>query len=496
MGPSGVPMTSPELAASQTGSPAALSAQSPRPVVLTDDHSPATRVASPAQRRLALVACMVIGLVTVSLIPEARTTWGRVQAFLPAYQTAIILAYALTGYLMYGHYTATHARALLYLSGGFFYTAGIVCAQFMAFPGMFMAEGRLIGGPQTATWLWCLWHIGPVAGIFLYATSSHSDDVTQNDSGLAVRFAAVVLGLLAVSVAAVTVFHDFLPVLDDNGDYHRITTSGIAPAIQLAIGVTLFMLWRTGKFRTELNLWLAVALVALVFDDTITMVGSTRLSAGWYVGRFNALVSAGVILMVYVHELTRVYQKVAADARRLAVSNSQLETEVGQARLDALTGLPGRGLFIELANQLGGREHARGHAMALLFIDLDGFKAVNDARGHAVGDQVLVQTAQALRSVVRDGDAVGRLGGDEFVIAVAAAADQIDATAARIAGQVIEAVRGLQQGVGCSVGISRTDHIRPRVESLLTEADAAMYAAKRGGKNRFQMAGPPQVQTA
>ena len=488
-------MTSPDLAVSQTDNPAVRPVRSRPPVVWTDDHSPATRVASPAQRRLALMACIVIGVVTVSLIPEARTTWGRVQAFLPAYQTAIILAYVLTGYLIYGHYTATHSRALLYLSGGFFYTAGIVCAQFMAFPGMFIAEGRLIGGPQTATWLWCLWHIGPVAGIFLYATSSnsHRDEVTQNDSGLVARFAAVVLGLLAASVAAVTVFHDFLPVLDDNGDYHRITTSGIAPAIQLAIGVTLFMLWRMGKFRTELNLWLAVALVALVFDDTITMVGSTRLSAGWYVGRFNALVSAGVILMVYVHELTRVYQQVAADARRLAASNSQLETEVGQARHDALTGLPGRGLFIDLANQLGGRERDRGHAMALLFIDLDGFKAVNDARGHAVGDQVLVQTAQALRSVVRDGDAVGRLGGDEFVIAVAAAADQIDATAARIAAQVIEAVRGLHQGVGCSVGISRTDHIRPQVENLLTEADAAMYAAKRGGKNRFQMAGRPQV---
>lgn len=474
-------------------SPATFPTRPTQPDLQAADQSAATRLASPAQRRLALVVCIVIGVITVSLIPEARSTWGRVQAFLPAYQTAIILAYALTGYLIYGHYTATHSRALLYLSGGFFYTAGIVTAQFMAFPGMFIAEGRLLGGAQTATWLWCLWHIGPVVGIFLYATTDGDKDAVH-DAGLPVRFAAVVAGLLAVSIAAVTVFHDLLPVLDDNGNYHRITTSGIAPAIQLAIGITLYMLWKTSKFRTELNLWLGVALVALVFDDTITMVGGTRLSGGWYVGRMNALISAAVILMVYVHELTRVYQKVASDARRLAASNTQLTTEVGQARLDALTGLPSRGLFIELASQLCAREHGRGHAMALLFIDLDGFKAINDARGHAVGDLVLVQTAQALRAVVRDGDAVGRLGGDEFVIAVTASADQIDATATRIASQVIEAVRALQQGVGCSVGISRTDHLHPQVERLLTEADAAMYVAKRSGKNRYQTTG--QVQPA
>lgn len=71
--------------------------------IQVEDQSAATRLASPAQRRLALVVCIVIGIVTVSLIPEARITWGRVQAFLPAYQTAIIPAYALTGYLIYGH---------------------------------------------------------------------------------------------------------------------------------------------------------------------------------------------------------------------------------------------------------------------------------------------------------------------------------------------------------------------------------------------------------
>jgi diguanylate cyclase len=455
-----------------------------------EGESSATRIASPQQRKMALFACVAIGVTTVALIPEARTIWGPMRAFIPAYQTALILAYAMTGYLMFGHYQATRSRALLYLSGGFFYTAGIVTAQFLSFPGLFLPEGRLIGGPQTAVWLWCLWHIGPVVGILLYAISAQRNGNAVDSSegpAVALQFVAVVLGLLGLSIFAVTTLHDLLPVMDQNGDYQRITTSGVAPGIQAAIAATLVVLWRTGKFRTELNLWLSVALVALIFDDTITMVGGARQSGGWYVGRINALISAAVMLWVYVYEINRVYKKVAADARALRASNSQLTTAVGRAQLDSLTHLPRRALFMDQLRGLQAEQRRNGHALALLFIDLDGFKKVNDTKGHLIGDLVLTQAAGVLRSTIRNGDVVGRHGGDEFVIALTAPLDQIDAITSRIAADVIQGIGQLNQGIGCSIGVSQAADPYADAQELVQEADAAMYVAKRNGKNRTQI---------
>lgn len=461
------------------------------PLSATEGDSSATRVATPQQRRWALAACVAMGVVTAALVPDARSHWGPMRAFLPAYQTTLILAYLMTGYLMFGHYQATRSRALLYLSGGFFYTAGIVATQFLSFPGQFLAEGRLLGGPQTATWLWCLWHIGPVVGILVYTVMAQreGDTVAEADGPQVVlRFVAVVLALLGLSVFAVTTLHDLLPVMDLDGNYHRITTSGVAPAIQLAIAGALVALWRRGGYRTELNLWLSVALVALMFDDAITMVGGSRLSGGWYVGRINALISAAVMVLAYVHEINRVYKKVAADARALQVSNTQLTTAVGQAQLDSLTRLPRRALFMDQLRHLQAQQRQSGHALALLFIDLDGFKKVNDTKGHLVGDLVLAQTADVLRRTIRVGDAVGRHGGDEFVIAVTAAQEQIQATATRIATQVIDGIGQLNQGIGCSVGISHAASGHVDAEALVQRADAAMYVAKGNGRNRVQAA--------
>jgi diguanylate cyclase (GGDEF)-like protein/PAS domain S-box-containing protein len=154
-----------------------------------------------------------------------------------------------------------------------------------------------------------------------------------------------------------------------------------------------------------------------------------------------------------------------------------------EAMHDPLTGLPNRTLLLDQLHRTVGDPNRAGSA-AVLFIDLDRFKRVNDAHGHLTGDAVLIEVAQRLRAAVREGDMVGRLGGDEFVILCrfgASPAGIID-----IANRVSELLRrpvhvkGVTVAMGASVGIALAEP-GADAEALLDRADAAMYRAKGKG---------------
>jgi diguanylate cyclase (GGDEF)-like protein len=97
----------------------------------------------------------------------------------------------------------------------------------------------------------------------------------------------------------------------------------------------------------------------------------------------------------------------------------------------------------------------------------------------------LKNTAEIIRSVMRESDVAGRVGGDEFVVSLVSPAHSIQATATAVADRIVKKIADLGNGIGCSVGISLCHDARPLLESSLHEADAAMYEAKRSGKNRF-----------
>lgn len=150
---------------------------------------------------------------------------------------------------------------------------------------------------------------------------------------------------------------------------------------------------------------------------------------------------------------------------------------------DHLTGLANRALFQREFEQACARARRSGHCVALLLLDLDGFKQINDTFGHSAGDDLLVQVARRLRSHLRETDVVGRLGGDEFAVI---AADQL--TPADLA-RVIERVEGLFAHafilgerlvtIGASVGVALYPNDSHELRQLITFADKAMYAAKR-----------------
>lgn len=159
---------------------------------------------------------------------------------------------------------------------------------------------------------------------------------------------------------------------------------------------------------------------------------------------------------------------------------------------DTLTDLPNRRLLGDRAEQ--GLAHARrsGHRVALLLLDLDDFKVINDTDGHSAGDIVLVAIARRLRGLVREIDTVARLGGDEFIILLQEIGHPSDA--ARVAEKVIEAIRepvkvgACQYRLGVSVGIAHFPDHAANVEGLMQKADIAMYRAKQAGGDAYRFA--------
>jgi diguanylate cyclase (GGDEF)-like protein/PAS domain S-box-containing protein len=161
-----------------------------------------------------------------------------------------------------------------------------------------------------------------------------------------------------------------------------------------------------------------------------------------------------------------------------------------QARHDELTGLPNRATFADVVRQRMA-DAAPGHQVAVLFLDLDDFKVINDSLGHSAGDRLLAETARRLERALRKGDALARFGGDEFTICLADITDESHAL--RVTDRLLAelgppfVLDGERRYLTASVGITLTDDPSVDVEHLLRDADAAMYQAKDQGKARCEV---------
>src|SRR5438105_1409804 len=162
-----------------------------------------------------------------------------------------------------------------------------------------------------------------------------------------------------------------------------------------------------------------------------------------------------------------------------------------QALHDPLTHLPNRLLLMDRTRQALTRLHRSDGAVALLFVDLDRFKAINDNFGHEIGDQLLVCVSERLAEMMRDSDTVARLGGDEFVILAQDIEGESEALA--LAERVLAALRqplrvgSAEVSMPASVGVSASQDPRADPETMLREADVAMYRAKGAGGERPEL---------
>ena len=199
---------------------------------------------------------------------------------------------------------------------------------------------------------------------------------------------------------------------------------------------------------------------------------------------------------------TELEQRVQERTAELALGNARLQAEVQERKLaeqqirylanhDALTGLPNRRLLEDRLDQAMEMVRRSGKQVAVLFLDLDRFKPVNDRLGHRIGDMLLQAVAVRLRTSLRGVDTVSRVGGDEFVVVLpempttTAACD----TAQKILSVLAQPyhIEDHELSVTPSIGISLYPRDGATVEALLSCADAAMYHAKRAGRANFQL---------
>lgn len=194
--------------------------------------------------------------------------------------------------------------------------------------------------------------------------------------------------------------------------------------------------------------------------------------------------------------------KLEQAAANLRQTKEELEQRVQErtaelermAHYDPLTGIPNRRMLADQLSQAIARAKRHGQSLALCYLDLDGFKPINDQYGHATGDLLLIEIARRLKQVLRAEDTLARLGGDEFVMILADLDDthEIDAILVRILNTIHANLRlgdnDIQ--VSASIGVTLYPHDAADPDTLLRHADQAMYAAKESGRNRYQLFDP------
>jgi diguanylate cyclase (GGDEF)-like protein len=246
--------------------------------------------------------------------------------------------------------------------------------------------------------------------------------------------------------------------------------------------VVCFLAWRRGNRAAG---WFLIAWCLL---EGFTIAAALRLLTAlpdsdplYYYGLPISMVAASILVALGVADRLR--------AQRVALSEAER-----RAQTDPLTGVLNRRSLIERLEAACSRARARGLPIALLFIDLDHFKQINDSFGHPAGDACLRAIIDPIHAELRQSDVIGRYGGEEFVVILSSA----DAAAATpIAQRILERVAEVRvEGFGapirvtCSIGIATSDTLGIWGEPLLAQADAAVYVAKRSGRNQIHLAPP------
>jgi diguanylate cyclase (GGDEF)-like protein len=233
-----------------------------------------------------------------------------------------------------------------------------------------------------------------------------------------------------------------------------------------------------------ISIALAVAPTALAFLMHGLKSSDVTLQTEFY------LLQAGLLSAVAIMSLASARHQYYAAVQHLTAKH-----DLGLlARSDPLTGLPNRLLLREAFQPSVKSSAATGRRLAIHYLDLDGFKAINDGNGHPTGDEVLREVARRLNRIVRAGDTVSRLGGDEFLIVQAGIEHRSEAELlARRAVRKLSApyfIQGRELRLSVSIGIAMSPEFGTDLEHLIACADAALYRAKSGGKAQFRFYAP------
>jgi diguanylate cyclase (GGDEF)-like protein len=461
---------------------------------------PAGRV----ERRFALAIIVTSTFMFLVLAPFAKLQLGAMPAFIPIYQSALIINDAITVVFLLSQRQFMQTNALSFLAGGYLFTALISIVHALTFPRLFSPTGLLGAGPQTTAWLYVFWHGGFPLFVIGYATCRPAVRAARLKHAAILTMSGLVLaGIVGVTLVS-TRGQDVLPAIMQ-GDRHTPAMNLVVWSVWLLNLLALAAVSRRRPY-SELDLWLTVVMCAWLFDVALSVgLNAGRYDLGFYAGRIYGLAAASFILVVLLVQNGRFYVQLIA----LRESDREKSDELRRlSTIDALTGIANRRAFDEALDQEWRRMMRHRTALSLLMIDVDCFKRFNDSYGHVAGDQCLRAVAQTLsRRARRAGEMAARYGGEEFAVLLPHV-DIADAT--KLAELICASIReqniphegsGVASHVTISAGVASIADLPESVAALcragtnswgtvlIETADRALYRAKMAGRNRVVAAG-------
>jgi signal transduction histidine kinase len=274
------------------------------------------------QRRIARVFMFALLVILFGTWPFATIKLPEVDAFVPTLAAALFVSDCVTAALLFAQFSILRQWALLIIASGYLFSALIVVAHALAFPGAFTPTGVLGSGLQSAVWLYWFWHSGLPLAIIGYALLKDTNRLVD-DRFTRLAVSVSIAGVSAIVVGLfwfVTQYESLLPITFTHVQPLSLFRRIVGGLVVLALGgIALWLLWR--RQSSLLDQWLVVALCALLLEVILASVLSAgRYNLAWYAGRFYQLVTATVVMVVLLAEMTRLYA-------RLAHSNTMLQHE-------------------------------------------------------------------------------------------------------------------------------------------------------------------------
>ena len=267
------------------------------------------------QKRLALAIVLVLLAIFVLITagPLSRVRLGRVDAFVPAYSAAMLVCDSITAILLYAQFSILRSRAILVIASGYLFTALILIAFVLVFPGLIVPGRGLFGGLQSTSFAWCAWHAGFPLFVIGYALLKDADSSKRSWPGTVRAQIALSVALTAAVVSTAAVFFiagdAFLPrVASDSRQFSSQWPYFIGAPVALANVSALIVLWI--RRRSMLDLWLIVVICLYLIEVPLSYYPDPeRFSVGWYTVRVFGVLASSLVLIVLLYEIETLYAR-------------------------------------------------------------------------------------------------------------------------------------------------------------------------------------------
>ncbi len=329
--------------------------------------------------------------VCLALVPFCRTLLPPMPAFIPSYESSLVIIDMIAALLMFGQFVQLRTLPILVLACGYLFDGVMVAAHALTFPGLFAPGGWLWAGPQSTAWIYMMWHGGFALFVIAYAVLQTRREARgaavegRIDADQAIpAIVAVALGA-SLLIGLVTIGKSLMPDLLVNGQYSQLYVVVVTTAWALSFAAAL-MVWRRRE-RSALDLWLVVVMVAWLADIALGAgLNRQRWDLGFYAGRLYGLLAASFVVGMILLETSGLYSllakataelgdhahKLEADIRGHLVEHQQTEAQLRQAqKMEAL------------GNLTGGMAHDFNNILGALILNLECLQSTVEPGGEA-----------------------------------------------------------------------------------------------------------------